>query len=85
MIPQHPNDFLAVRDLLNKVQDLLVRLLQFRIRVVDNVAITTRYPSSPRMKHENNKKDHPYSSNDREHSGALYFHLPRYMVYLDRK
>jgi len=39
MIPLYPNDSLAVRDLLNEVQNPLVRRLQFCVRVVDDVTI----------------------------------------------
>lgn len=43
MIPPHPNDPLAVRDLLNKVQDPLICWLQFRIRLFDDVAIQDKF------------------------------------------
>ena len=43
MIPPHPNDPLAVRDLLDNVQDPLVRLFQFFVRVVDDVAIKDKF------------------------------------------
>ena len=43
MIPPHPNNPLAVRDLLNKVQDPLMWRLQFRIRLVDDVAIQDKF------------------------------------------
>jgi len=43
MIPPYPNDPLAVRDLLNKVQDPLVRRLQFCVRVVDDVAVQDKF------------------------------------------
>ncbi len=43
MIPLYPNDPLAVRDLLDNVQDPLVRLFQFFVRVVDDVAIKDKF------------------------------------------
>jgi hypothetical protein len=43
MIPPYPNDPLAVRDLFNKVQDLLMRWLQSLIRVVDYVTIQDKF------------------------------------------
>ena len=43
MIPPHPNDPLAIRDLLNKVQDPLMWRLQFRIGVVDDVSIQDKF------------------------------------------
>ena len=43
MIPPHPNDSLAVRDLLNKVQDPLMCRLQFLIRLFDDVAIQDKF------------------------------------------
>ena len=43
MIPPYPNDGVALRELPDKVQDPLVRWLQFRIRVVDNVAIQDKF------------------------------------------
>jgi len=43
MIPPNPNDLLAVRNLLNKVQDPLMWRLQFRIRIVDDVSIQDKF------------------------------------------
>lgn len=43
VIPPYPNDRLAPRELPDKVQDPLVRRLQFGIRVVDNVAIQDEF------------------------------------------
>lgn len=43
MIALYPDDPLAVRNLLNNVQSLLVRWCQFCVRVVDNVAIKDKF------------------------------------------
>ena len=43
MIAPYPDNPLAVRDLPNKLQDSLVQWLQFRIRVVDDVAIQDKF------------------------------------------
>ena len=43
MIPPYPNDPLTVRELPNKVHDPLVRWVQFRIRIVNDVPIQNKF------------------------------------------
>ena len=43
MIPLHPNDLLSVRGLLNEVQDPLMRELQFRKRIVNDITVQDEF------------------------------------------
>ena len=43
MISLYPDNLLTVRNLLNKVDDPLVRWLQFRVRIVNYVTIQNKF------------------------------------------